>query len=123
MAEKSCIVTYKAGNGEAQSLSPKHAQEGKHGHAGVLELGLTHPVQIETKIADVGKTKGIEAFITSHGSIQVLGLVQDGDGPGLLSHHGGDGSDTRSRGKSHGRANDASKESGTEPTQQISTEM
>ena len=60
-----------AAGGGAEDLDLEDAGDGEHGHTGVLELGLAHPVEIDTDLIDLRKAEGVKANITGHGSVEL----------------------------------------------------
>ena len=60
-----------AAGGGAEDLDLENAGDGEHGHTGVLELGLAHPVEIDTDLIDLRKAEGVKANITGHGSVEL----------------------------------------------------
>jgi hypothetical protein len=57
--------------GRSKDLNLEDTSDGEHGNATMLQLSLTQPVKINTDIINVGKTKGVEANITSHGAVKL----------------------------------------------------
>ncbi|EJK71532.1 hypothetical protein THAOC_07017, partial [Thalassiosira oceanica] len=68
----------------SEELDLDEAQAGEHGHAGVLELGLSEPVEVDSDIVDVGQAEGVESDVTGHGPVEEGRAVHERQGLGLL---------------------------------------
>ena len=53
-----CRSGHFASGGRSEDLRLKDSNDGKHGDAGVLDLGLMDPVEINSDAINGGKTKG-----------------------------------------------------------------
>jgi len=56
--------------GAGEELDLQEARHGEHGHAGVLDLGLAEPVEVDPDVVDVGEAEGVEAHVPGHGSVE-----------------------------------------------------
>jgi hypothetical protein len=50
----------------------KDTNYSKHGNTAVLDFSFTEPVEVDTDIVNVGKSKGVKANVSSHGPIELL---------------------------------------------------
>ena len=68
----------------SEELDLDEAQAGEHGHAGVLDLGLSEPVEVDPDIVDVGQAEGVESDVTGHGPVEEGRAVHERQGLRLL---------------------------------------
>mmetsp|Transcript_472 Transcript_472/g.1241 ORF Transcript_472/g.1241 Transcript_472/m.1241 type:complete len:234 (-) Transcript_472:25-726(-) len=64
-------------------LEPK-AEAGEHGDAGVLDLGLAEPVEVEADVGELREAQGVEADVPGEGSVEEGGFLEEGHRGGLF---------------------------------------
>mmetsp|Transcript_24517 Transcript_24517/g.31990 ORF Transcript_24517/g.31990 Transcript_24517/m.31990 type:complete len:208 (-) Transcript_24517:22-645(-) len=97
----------------SEDLNLEESSNGHHGNTCMLDFSFTEPVKINTNFINVGKTKGIETNITSHGTIKERRSGQERKRLALFSSKGGCNTTIASRSKGGSRSSKESKGSGT----------
>jgi len=107
--------------GESVLLLDEEAEDGKHGEAAVLELGLAEHAEVE----HVREAKGVEANVAGVLAVEVDGALEEGDSVREVTLHlelahsgsaslGGSAAEARHRGEGAGRSHSGGEQDGPE---------